>query len=308
MIFKRIFTTSASVLTLVFLLEIFLRFYYGFCDAVLVREDTELEYIAQPNQNRFRFRNHILYNSLSMRSPEIDSTSQLILGFGDSVINGGVQTDHDSLATTILSNNISKNSPYKIQFLNISYGSWGPDNCYIYLKRFGHFKAKSIFLFVSSHDAYDNINFDKVVDVHESFPSKQYTLAIYELLDRYVIPKYFPNLKSENFANTLAINKKKYNSAFNLGFEQFLNYCKSNNLRLVIYLHAEQTEQQQGFYNQQGLEIIDFAHKNSIDLITDIDKMDKNEYRDNIHINEKGQKKLASLVYQYCEINLFAIL
>jgi len=122
--------------------EIFLRYYYGFCDALLISENNKFEYIASPNQNRYRFRNHINYNSLSMRSPSLSTTSNKILGFGDSVINGGVLTDQDSLATTILSTTLSNKYHKRFQFLNISAGSWGPDNCYAYLQEFGNFNSK----------------------------------------------------------------------------------------------------------------------------------------------------------------------
>jgi hypothetical protein len=61
--------------------DLFLRQYYGFCDTVLMSENSKYEYIAQPSQNRFRFRNNVKYNSLSMRSEEIDTTAILILGF-----------------------------------------------------------------------------------------------------------------------------------------------------------------------------------------------------------------------------------
>ncbi|MFN0048046.1 MAG: hypothetical protein ACKVOU_02860, partial [Cytophagales bacterium] len=179
----------ASAAIIVALSEFFLRFYFGFCNTVLMKEDSNCEYMAQPSQSRFRFRNMIKYNSFSMRSDEIDSASLIILGFGDSVINGGVQTDHDSLATTILSKSFTKLYQQKVQFLNISAGSWGPDNCYAYLQKYGNFNAKSIYLFVSSHDAYDNMNFQKIVGVNESFPSSQYSLAIYEMFDRYLKPR-----------------------------------------------------------------------------------------------------------------------
>src|ERR1700751_1464941 len=80
--------------------ELILRFCFGFCDAVLMKEDLAFEYIAQPNQNRFRFRKHIKYNEYSMRSDSVKESSVKILGFGDSVRNGGSLTDQDSLATT----------------------------------------------------------------------------------------------------------------------------------------------------------------------------------------------------------------
>ncbi|MBM3911084.1 MAG: hypothetical protein FJ356_05490 [Thaumarchaeota archaeon] len=116
---KKLIILIFAIAVSLFSLEIFLRQYYGFCDTVLIKEDSSFEYIAQPNQDRFRFRNHVKYNSYSMRSEAVDTTSAVILGFGDSFINGGVQTDQDSLATTILSDTLSKLQGKKIQFLNI---------------------------------------------------------------------------------------------------------------------------------------------------------------------------------------------
>ena len=76
-------------------IEIVLRLFFGFCNTVLYREDPKYEYIAIPDQHRYRFRNHISFNQESMRSAELDQASIKILGFGDSVLNGsvaGVQT------------------------------------------------------------------------------------------------------------------------------------------------------------------------------------------------------------------------
>jgi hypothetical protein len=272
-------------------LELFLRFYYGFCDAVLMQESTAYEYIAQPNQSRFRFRNHVDYNSYSMRSDEVDTTSAVIAGLGDSVLNGGVLTDQDSLATSILSDRLG------VQFLNISAGSWGPDNCYAYLKKHGHFQAKHLFLAVSSHDAYDNMDFSSVVGYDASLPDKQYPLAIYELLDRYLLPRLGIQTKKES----LGINKKKANSRFNSGFSDLLAYANAHAIPLTIVLHAEASEVEKGCYNEQGLEILAFAKKNNIPVIEDLPSMQASYYRDNIHPNERGQKQLASLILAYLQ-------
>ena len=102
----------------------------------------------------------------------LDSTKIIILGLGDSVLFGGLQSDQDSIATSIFTN-----EEKKYQMLNISSGIWGPDNCAAYLKEKGFFNAKKMFLVVSSHDAYDNMNFSPVVGVHKSYPNRQYTLA-----------------------------------------------------------------------------------------------------------------------------------
>ena len=301
---KKIFVLG-FLIVLSICLELFLRMYFGFCDTVLVREDSEFEYIAQANQKRFRFRNHAIYNSFSMRSEEVDTSSIKFLGFGDSIINGGVLTDQDSLATTILSDTLSKIYGTKIQFLNISAGSWGPDNCYAYLKKYGDFGAKSIFLFFSSHDAYDNMNFEKIVDNHSSFNSKQYSIAQYELVNRYLVNKIKRKLKKKRIqTDNLGINKKKDNALFNTGFSSFLDYSKSKNIPVTIYLHADTKELKLESYNEQGQEIIKFANDNDIPIILDLENgLKLSDFRDYIHLNSNGQRKLANTITHYLKNN-----
>ena len=276
--------------------EIFLRRYYGFCDTVLMQADPNYEYIAQPNQQRFRFRRHIGYNSFSMRSPEPDSRNNIILGLGDSVLNGGVLTDQDSLASTLLSDELTLMNQNPVQFLNISAGSWGPDNCLAYLRHWGDFGAKKVYLIVSSHDAYDTMDFSPVVGVDKNFPERQYTLALWELTDRYLLPRIFPSGKE---AVGTEIDKKANSSKFNTGFAGLFRYCHRNNLPLLIYLHAERSELETGFYNEQGQKIIRFALDHHIPLIRDLDNgLDPSHFRDQIHLNEKGQKLMASLILE----------
>lgn len=164
-------------------------------------ESKNYEYIAAPNQNRFRFRSHLYYNSYSQRSEEPDSTKTIILGLGDSVLYGGTMIDQDSLATSIFNKNTG------LQMLNISAGSWGPDNCAAYIKEKGLFNAKALYLVVSSHDAYDNMDFTPVVGKHPNYPNKQYLLATWELLDRYIFPRIIYNFNKTNVDPDQAVIK-----------------------------------------------------------------------------------------------------
>lgn len=188
---------GGGILVCVILCKALLRVKWGFCDTVLMRASDKYEYIVVPNQNRMRFGNHISYNSLSMRSPEVKKGNIKILGLGDSVINGGVLTDQDSLATTILSNQLSNALSQDVEVLNISAGSWGPDNCNAYLEENGCFDAMAMLLVVSSHDAHDNMDFKPIVGVSPSFPKEQYSLAIVELFDRYLLPRIRNILKKK---------------------------------------------------------------------------------------------------------------
>jgi hypothetical protein len=295
---KKILFVSIIFFIAIILLELTLRYKYHLCDMILYSESNNYEYIFKPNQSNIFLNNKISYNSYSMRSPEVDTTCEIYLGFGDSIINGGNPTDQDSLATSILTNSLSKKYNKKIQFLNISCGSWGPDNCYAYFKEKINFKFKKIILFVSSHDSFDNMDFRKVVGVNPNYPNKQSYSAIYVLFDRYIIPRllnYFSIKSKENDIENLVINKKKSNSVFNTGFQHFLEYSTNQHIPFLIYLHADVQELQNQKYNQQGQLIINFCKKNNIDLIKDINYIKNDSYRDGLHINNKGQKLLASL-------------
>ena len=288
------------ILFLVFVVgELVLRFAFGFCDALLYRESDKYEYIAQPNQDRHRFGAHIYYNSYSQRNDELDSTKVRVLGLGDSVIFGGTWMDQDSLASTLFSEATGT------QMLNISAGSWGPDNCAAYLKENGTFGASAMILVCSSHDAYDVMTYVPVVGVVPTYPDRQYKLAWTELIDRYLVPrirmmfgktevKLDPDeqvVKNSEFKNTV----RQKSSSFNNGFVQLLDISQKKNIPMAIYLHAENDEISAGRYNEMGQKIIEWAAEHDVCLIEGLRAGEtENMYHDKIHFNEAGQRFLAT--------------
>jgi hypothetical protein len=233
-----------------------------------------------------------------MRSDSPKSSDSIrILGFGDSVLNGGVQTEQDSLATSFIEANLSQKYSKNIRCFNISYGSWAPDNCFAYMKEYGDFNADLIFLVVSSHDAYDNMDFQKIVDVHPSYPSKQYFVAIHELIDRYLIPRIFTK-KQEEFDHIVKGN------VFNSGFFAFYHYTQENGIPFFIYLHPDRKEMQERKYDYQGDEIIKFCKANNIPLLKGIEYENESCYRDGIHLNEHGQRILANILLSEITVRL----
>lgn len=288
------------ILLLVFVVgELVLRFAFGFCDALLYRGSDKYEYIAQPNQDRHRFGAHIYYNSYSQRNGEPDSTKVRVLGLGDSVIFGGTWMDQDSLASTLFSEATGT------QMLNISSGSWGPDNCAAYLKEKGTFGASAMILVCSSHDAYDVMTYVPVVGVVPTYPDRQYKLAWTELIDRYLVPrirmmfgktevKLDPDeqvVKNSEFKNTV----RQKSSSFNNGFVQLLDISQKQNIPMAIYLHAENDEISAGRYNEMGQKIIEWAAEHDVCLIEGLRAGEtENMYHDKIHFNEAGQRFLAT--------------
>lgn len=284
--------------------EFALRVCLGMCQAPLYEESDEWEYMACANQNGMRFGNHFHYNSYQQRSEEPDSTKKIVLGLGDSVLFGGVMTDQDSTSSYVFNSMCPE-----YQMLNISAGSWGPDNCAAYLKHYGLFGAKAMFLLVSSHDAHDNMDFKPVVGKHPSYPDHQYWCAWAEFLDRYVWPRTIGKLitKHKEDDPDAAVLKsidgtdiKKDGKIFNPGFAQLKEMADSAGIPLYVCLHADKNEVGAGKYNEQGEEIIKWCKNNDITPILELEEgLTVDMFRDGIHTNEKGQRFEAGIMKKY---------
>ena len=295
-----------GALAVVAITEAILRLGFGFCNALLYQSSDQYEYIAQPNQERQRFGVRLMTNSYSQRSEEPDSTKTIVLGLGDSIIFGGGWMDNDSLATSLFSKETG------MQMLNISCGSWGPDNCAAYLREKGTFGAKAMVLVCSSHDAYDAMTFAPVVGVWPNYPNKQYKLAIWELIDRYVIPYIKTKTKTKRYVDVTNKNKNKNNNVhedsqviqkspyFVKGFDDLKQMADSLQIPLYIYLHAEQGELKRQCYNEMGQQIVLWADSAQVTLINGIKEGERIDmYHDIIHFNEKGQRHLADVMKKY---------
>lgn len=289
-------------------IELFLRYVFGFCDAPLYVSSDKYEYIQQPNQNRYRFFCHYHTNSYSMRSEEPDSTKKRILGLGDSVLYGGTWMDQDSLASTLFTNETG------FQMLNISCGSWGPDNSVAYLQEKGTFGAKAIVLVCSSHDAYDAMSFAPIVGVWPNYPDKQYKMAIWELIERYMIPYIKAKMQTKKYADlngkinapvhedSQVIQKSAY---FVKGFDNLKHIADSLQIPFYIYLHAEQGELNQRRYNDMGQQILMWADSAQVRLINGMKEGEQPEmYHDVIHFNKRGQRHLADVLKKYVRVSL----
>ena len=316
---RKIYIAISICFILIALLEFTLRFVFGFCDAVLYQPSPAYEYVAQPNQHRYRFFSHIDYNSYSQRSDEPDSTKTIVLGLGDSVIFGGTMLDQDSIATTLFSKETG------MQMLNISSGSWGPDNCAAYLKEKGTFGAKAMVLVCSSHDAFDVISHIPVVGIYPNYPYKQYKLAIWEVIDRYLMPRIQGwlghsqlidpdaqvvekvkneerRVKNSNALRDEGVAQKSLN--FDPGFDLLLQISKEKNIPFFIYLHPEMGEVESKEYKEGGKLIIEWAKANDVKLVNGLDEgVTTSMFRDVIHLNEKGQRNLANSLERLFTIN-----
>lgn len=278
--------------------ELTLRVGLGLGSPPLYIHSDSFEYILAPDQKLFRFRNLISTNELSMRSDPVDySACPSILFVGDSVINGGALTDQSDLATVLIQNKIRLNGYPNTQVLNVSAGSWGPDNASAFLSEHPTLSPDLIIGVWSSHDAGDEMAHIPIVGKHPSYPEHNPTTAFGELITRYLLPRinYLDNYLQEESTSSEFKNTEQHNlHQLNPGWENMLIYANFHEIPLIIYLHAEKEELIQGKYHQEGKKILDWSKKSKVSVFRGIDHI-KNPgvYRDNIHLNKSGQHELA---------------
>lgn len=276
-----VFVISALVIA-----ELFFR-WYGLHDYPTYREDPNYEYIHTSNQQRVIYRNEFFTNSFGMRSDNIDNKKRKILLIGDSVINGGNRNSNKELASSIIQEKLGDS----FQVLNISSGSWGPDNGMEFLIKHGNFDADLICLIFNSHDAGDIIDFTPVVGIDPIRPNKNDFFAFISFCKRFLIPKMTSFKKKEAYQ---FINKETH--FLNPGWDFFNDYCRKHKIPLLVYLHAEKNEVKKGMYNQEGDKIISFCNRNNIKLVQDINQLKSNYFSDGIHLNKYGQKMIADIL------------
>ena len=284
----------------------FARFYFGLGKLPVYVESKEFEYIYAPNQHIKRFGNRIITNEYSMRSLPLSGKDKIrILKFGDSIINGGSQTDNDSLASTILEDELTEQFHSSIRVLNVGANSWGPDNAFAYLNKYGNFNASMIVLVFSSHDLYDNMHHQKVVGVHPAWPKEQPFSAVTDGFFKYLIPWIKSQMIKDYNKYSYLGGDIKSASKINSGWYDFINYCKDKNIELLVYLHAERTEALNKKYNSMGEKIIQMLNSDKVKHILGIDHtLDETYYRDFIHLNNKGQKKLAEALEPEIKVHI----
>jgi lysophospholipase L1-like esterase len=268
----------------------------GLGDLAIYREDKNYEYFYAPNQDVYRFGNHIVTNEFGMRSKPVNKKKKItILEFGDSVLNGGAHVDQEKLATTIEENELNKFFNNQVQILNVSAQSWGVSNAFAFLKKHGDFNADIIVLTFSSHDLNDNMHFKKVVGEHPAWPAEKPFLALTDAWSRFIWPpiqRIFTGENEYEYLNDFDDTK------INNGWKSFFKYCAENKIPLIVYLHASEKEVNGGKYNSLGEKILKVCSMNKIQVIKDL-KFLKNEdevFIDQIHLNENGHKIMANLL------------
>jgi hypothetical protein len=277
--------------------QLIAKYYFGLGSIPVYVQNKHYEYMYAPNQDLYRFGNHIVTNSLGMRSPEINKKDKMrILKIGDSVVNGGAHIDQDNLSSTLLTKQLTAAFNEPISVYNVSAQSWGPDNAFAFIKEHGDFDAKIFMLVFSSHDLHDNMHFKKVVGQHKAWPDSQPLCALTDAWTRYAWPKFKSifGAKEQEYDYLFDFDDSKVNP----GWHQFFEYCKSKKIKLLVYVHATKTEIKNKSYDKYGKKLLEMLESNHVKYIKGLDHItDLAAYRDEIHLNILGHKMLANVLF-----------
>jgi hypothetical protein len=227
--------------------ELFARYYLGLGTPPLYLEHPTIEYVYRPNQDVRRLGNRFLINAYGMRSesfpPHKRQGELRVMVFGDSVLNGGVLTDHAALATTLLAQKLKERTGREVTVGHISAGSWGPGNWLAYAREYGFFDADVIALVASSHDYGDNPTFAKLNEL--THPTRRPVSALVEGMTRY-LPRYLPSTDS----NSASVDASGYaptptdeearRALADLG--SFLESAQQHAGAVIVFQHFEKRE------------------------------------------------------------------
>jgi hypothetical protein len=294
---------AAALVAIVVGGELVARFGLGIGDPPLWQDDPQLEYVMQPNQTGSQLKKAYRYNAYSMRSQDFGLHKSnphefRVMVFGDSVVNGGNQTDQSDLATEVLQAKLAHRMNRPVVVGNISCGSWGPPNLLAYARKFGLFDADVVVIVVSTHDAADVPTFQKVAGTKAYYPDRKPLCALQEAVTRYL-----PNLwRAQGDPAPPADTSVAVVEEVGAAMRELIAMAQASGARVVVVLHWERAEQTAGASGRGLAYLRDVSLAAGAIVRDDGGRMRQSlqsgdsPYRDNIHPNEAGHRVLAEIM------------
>ena len=236
--------------------------------------DPRFEYMTAPGQDLHAGGVRFTTNAFGMRCGPIGAKKRKrVLVIGDSVINGGLSSTQDSLATSIAA--VAAGA----EVLNCSAPSWGPDNAAAFLDAHGLFDADLVIAVFSSHDAFDRMTFEPIVGHHPAYPDHRPLLALEAYVDKLL---------------STASGTPSASSTFNEGWKRSADQARAAILPFVVVLHPETLEVEQQRYDARGQQVLDSLRAWRVPVVEMLGRMNSRMYWDNIHLNDHGQRALGA--------------
>jgi hypothetical protein len=286
--------------------ELVARFALRLGDPPLYVADPQVEYLMVPSSTYHRFYATSTYNRWSMRAtPELEKTKAdpnelRILVMGDSIVNGGPQTDDAELVTSLLTRRLPGRTRRPTLVANISAGSWGPANLLGYSKKFGFFAADYIVLVLNHEDATDVPTFKPLRSEH---PTRKPILALEEVIFRY-IPAWLGRFRTPAAATELPPERQLELEDQALGsLRQLVAAGRASGAQVIAVLHASREEAESGrpkpgaLHIRQVLTELGVPVADSTEAFRTATIQGHRVYRDDLHPMPQGQTVLANVIY-----------
>ena len=262
-------------------LELIVRF-LGIADIPIRLANKELGYIPQANQEGRFLDNNWAFNDLHMNSlNNFSYTGNEILILGDSVIWGGNRLDQKERIGKLI-NDLSR----KKNIFIVADISWSFKNQILYIIKFENlFKKVDKIIFVlnggdfQKPTSWSNCHYQ---------PTNKPKIHLYFALKKYVLKTECPDYNSSNFLVP--------DFEIEDGLSLIESRLPSTSLELLLFQSKEEFSKLQSLkqkiakYKDKFVkihEIIDFKNFWSLD-----------SYSDAIHLNKRGTKNLANIIYE----------
>ncbi len=286
-----------SLLALLVLAEVYVRVGLGLGDPILYSADPYIEYLALPSRTYHRLGNRISYNAHSMRSRDFparktDPAEVRVLIVGDSIVNGGGQTDQDALATSLLERELSEALDRLVIVANVAADSWGPPNILAYMKQFGLFDADVLVIVLNSEDYADAPTFEPLDDRR---PRRRPLLALQEIAAHWV---WRPLRRWRNKKRQSQPVSAEAIEACTGALRELIGMGRAAGASILLAQHLSQSELENGpeaghfeiarLAEEMGLVPIPLGPAFAESL-----RDRRDPYRDRYHLNEQGQRVIA---------------
>lgn len=304
------FYITVCILLVLAAVELVARFGLGLGDPPVSLPDDEIDYIFAPCQNCNRFGNKILYNDFSMRCEfQLEGTSpaRRVFVVGDSVINGGVLTDHEKLATTIVQRKLDPGFK-QTQVLNVSAGSWGPGNYAAYFRRYRNLVRTNdiVIVEVNSHDLWEDDprkTRGSMVGKDVALPDRKPLCALQEGFERYFLPRvtgFFGKIKKNTKVDVVKWGADVQSKEAQYNLEMLDEVYALPWGKRYMLIHRSRKEALESKISMGEEAFRSYARENSIDII-ECALDPAADYRDVIHPSDTGQAKIADAIVELLE-------
>jgi lysophospholipase L1-like esterase len=268
-------------------------------------ETTAYGYRPQPNQDLRRFGNRVFYNAQGMRSESFEPKPLpgvlRILCIGDSITNGGTQTDQSKTYPYILQDLLAAEGR-KAEVLNASAGGWSLANEAGWLKANGLHGADVVVLEVATHDLFQPFVESEIVGADPHFPDQRPHWATGEMLQRYILPRLGFSAQAKDPGVQLDGQSLRAVQDALGNIDRIASIAKAGGAKLYV-LHVEQPEDfepRDALTQQAKQRLRDYLRRREIALIESSARMSVADgsrlFRDSMHPNAQGNRKLAEAV------------